>query len=97
MDSILIIFIKTGLTGFSGFCSPGAKSFAAEGRTIPMILLILSNYFFKKEPIPFFFSIVGFYMPVNLAFPKSIISVLIIIETALLIKVASFLPVSSSP
>jgi hypothetical protein len=46
MDSILIIFIKTGFSGFSGFFSPAARGPPAEGRTIPTILLILSNYFF---------------------------------------------------
>ncbi len=45
MDSIFIMYIKTGSTGLSGFFSPTAKRLSAEGGIILTILLILSNYF----------------------------------------------------
>jgi hypothetical protein len=46
MDSIPIMFMKTGFTGLSGIFSPAASGLSAEGRIILTILLILSNYFF---------------------------------------------------
>jgi hypothetical protein len=50
----LLIFL-TGFTGLMGFFSPVARGLLAEGPSIPMILLILSNCFLKdKNPFLFF-------------------------------------------